>query len=709
MALTVPRGGVIAGASTTVQVAKPETANIIAEFGNRMQQHGMAWADKQRQRVVQKQQLDMTRDYGLARLEAERLTDPAEIGAFWDAKNAELDEKYVTSQTDPEIASALGIARQETADRHTIGLAGRQVELERSQQEADWIEASQLIVTEAVTADPDTLAMLIEQGEARIDSSELDPAEKAKRKQALRETVFTTRAKAMVDRDPAGFLAAVEAGEYSELGEKREDLTVAAENALARQAAKAEKDAELATKEARTSVGKRFDAISSLAGDGFSVVDEEYLNNPELVALAAGDPDIEIKRQEALAAVNLRNKLPGLKQMTIEEWDQWLAAAKARKLKEPFEANEIKAGQKYRDKAAADRASDAVKALTGVVDVPVLPEFSADTATDWAVALGLRIGFDIGVREQGLAGTQAILSKAEIAQLDKVADPKGDLGASTALVDAIVSGSDGNPAAVLAAMGADSSFRQAVTLYARTGDVGLRDSILRGRQKIATGTIPMPSETDISSVFHDLTGNHFASGSPEERAIMEATTAIYADTALDIDKDARSGSDWRGDRNARDMMERAILRATGAAPDDRGNLTIGGLQEINGYKVVLPVGVPQAGVERMWDNIEEQLDGYELDRSLAGGRGGWVRKTYEDGKSPDPLRAFAAGSLYGGKPALGDNPAGMLDYLQMRVVDENLGIYRLVTVIDGIEREVGQEDGTEYFFRLSDLMQGAKQ
>lgn len=694
--LTVPRAPVIVGRTANVDTTPVagRAAATMAEGGNRMLEAGLQLQAQRRQRELRRTELNVARDMGQARLEVDQLGDPEQIGPAWDAKRAEIRQRYITDDTDPEVAAALDLSMQELGDRHGLALAGKVVSLERSATEADWIAAREAIVTEAGTADPTTFGALIEVGEAGIDARVhqglIDPAQGAQEKQVLRQEVYGNRAAAGIAADPAGWMAAAEAGEYDALGgTKLGSLKISAQKELDRRAAAAKIEADKEAKARSDAIGRRLDTIADLALEGRVVVDEAYVNDPEV--------QTHPKWAEAMAAVALRDEVPDLRQMTVTQLDGLISAEEQKPLDEKFQHERLVVLRATRDKAAAAYAADPVKAAgTQGITVPALAEFDATDPGPFAEGVAARIGFGQWMQDNGYSDRLAIFSNDDRGRLKTVIDPKAPAEPKLALAQSLVAGAGTNVGDALNALDADPVFRRSVRLIGTPGNEQVAGEILRGQQKIALGTVIVPGANLQTRVFDEMTGGVF-DGNPALKAeIMATATALYADSAAGIDPESQSGKSWLDDDTAVATYEAAIQRVLGATPDGSG-----GLQQVNGAPVVLPPGVTADRVEQTTRFLQLQLEGRIRENS-----GEW---SPPDTVAPEQrMRAFTAAGIHGVGPDLADTPKALLTQLQLRREGET-DVYEFVYSLNGRPTPVPMADGSghPYRFHLPSLLREA--
>lgn len=708
MPLTIPKAGTISGRAPQLQVAEPQGAAVLAEFGNRMLEKGMQWKAEQRAMKTRQDELNSARDLGRARLKVEQIGDPAQIGPTWDAEFAEITSRYITPDTDPEVAAQLKLWMQGLGDRHAEALAEKTINLGRSQQEAMWIDMRQLITTEAATADPTTFQALIEMGEASIDERAakglIDPAKAAEEKQALRSEVYSARAMTAIEADPAAALAAAEAGEFTALGaEGVAKLKLDAKTEIDRRAAAQAKADEVASKARTDAVDKRLKTIGDLALDGRIAVDEADLANPEAQQSA--------EYPRARAAVELRKEIPGLRMMTVAELDTLIETETKRPIKEPWENERLTALRDLRDKKAAAYDTDPkAAAVADGMPVPEMPSFDPADPGAFAAALAAAGSFDGFLREKGYTRRSALFTTDQKAELKAVIDPKADAAPKVALAEAILQGTDGNPAPVLAAMEADLVFRRGLKVLDLTGDRALTEEILRGGQKVEGKTVVLPSRNEQVLAFDALTGGTFADAPALKEEMMAAAVALYADGAAGIDAETTATEGWIADGEAYALYQKSVQRLLGALPDDNGELTVGGIQEVNGALTVLPRGLSVRQVETGFDALSNRLMGGVLSQGYNMATADYSPSWDFSGADAMPpearLAPFKAASLYGGIPDFGADPSAFFAGLSLHRLGET-DVYEFRYLDRGRSVTVRQTDGYPYHFRLADLMREA--
>ena len=710
MSITVPRAGVIGGRSADVRVATPDVGDAIAQLGQRIQQKQQAMQAQSREITVRRTQLDMTRELGQARLEVEQLNDPAAIDAEWGARSAAVRQKYLgpdeTGQPrlDPEAQATLDLAFTGLNDRHMLDLGQKAISLQQSQANAEWMRMQNQIIADAVTADPVSRDAYLEQADAniaaRIASGAITLEEATQEHLATRRAVFEGQGRLQISADPEGFLAAAEAGEYDDLGDGLTTFQLAAQGQIAKRDAEAAKAAEVAAKERYDAIGKRLSDQTSLMASGFVVTDEAWLNDPEVQA--------HEKYPAAKAAQSLRDELPGIRQMTVAELDAQIAAETARPVTHKYQTERLAVLKSWQGEAAMAMETDFVgHAQKARMAVPDLPDFDPNAPGDFIEGVSRRVTFNSYAHEQGYTRSQAIFSQAERDRLKPVLDPKAPAPAKLALAQSMVAASGGRVQPLAKAAGADPVFSRAATVLAQTGNAGLAEEILQGQQKAALGTVNLPTQPQMTTIFNQLAGGAFDSNPAMKAELMEAARALYAASAESVAPDGKDSIlSFMDDDAAVNLFSASVQRVLGASADRSGDMTVGGLQEVNGAPTWLPPGIGVADVESAWDGLASQLRG-KVKMELYGS------PTYGfDSSQPEPdrLRAFRAASIDGALPDLGPDAARRLDTLTLQRVGET-EVYELRYSHNGRSYTVpraGDPAGRAFRFSLPDLLAEAR-
>lgn len=709
MTLTIPQAGPIAGRAAQIRVEATDTGSLLAQAGQVAQQIGSRMEADRLDRQAQKLQLDATRELGQMRLEFEQNTDPDAIDTQWPQRVAELKDRYLKgrdengmARVDPRIADRFGMAVTELADRHAFALGSRAIDLRRAQREAIWIGQRQEIVTQGATTDQGTLDVLLADGEAAIEAralaSGLDAEQVAREKADLRASVYGQRADALIASDPQAFLVQADAGAFNDLGEDLTRYRISAQAAVDQRAAAEVKAAEIAEADRTKAIDKRLAEMTGILDAGRTPVDIAFLDSPEAKARPGW--------ARAKAAQQLQADMPGIRQMTVAELDETIAAEAVRPIGEEWENQRLTVLRQWRDQAEAKWNTGAVEqARAAGMPVADLPEFDPQDPGAFTAGLAKRFALDVYLQDKGFTRSQGLLDATEKAQLLAIVDPKADAAPKVALARSILAASGGRPDRMMAVLGADPVFARSLRLMASTGSDDLATEILRGQQRQTLGTVNLPTAANQRTLLNGVTGGAFDADPGLQAEILASATALYADSAAGINADGTdSVLPFMDDTEAVDRFSQAIQRVTGAMPDADGQLSIGGVQQIGDSFVSLPVGTPKVVVETGLANLERHLRGQRWNPAL---------KMWDSSATdapPDRLRAFRAAGLDGAAPDLGKTPADLFPNLSLHRVTENSDVYEFRYSVQGRSYTVRRADDAKnraYRFRLSDLMREA--
>lgn len=699
MSLTVPRAGVTAGRAPGIQVETDETGAAVAQFGARLAQAGDAILNDALDRQATRLQIDMTKALGEARLEFEQMNDPDAIDAGWQQRAAELRQRFVTGDertpVHPRLRERVGQAFDELSNRHALALGARAIEARRNQRQAYWAEYSTEVLSQARTADPDTRAVLLEQAIRQVDAdlaaNNITPFEAAQRKITLREEAANAAAIGLIDSDPAGFLERVDAGEFNDLApEKIETYRNRAQSSIEQAAAASQREAEAAERERQTVIGQQLDTIAGIAGKGLVSAEEtDFLSSPD----ARSHP----KWPEAMAAVQLRDEIPGLATLTPAELEERLAAERAKPLTAEYQAERVAVLERLVDETRQGWSADGVAyAREKGFRVPEIPPFDPANPSAFEDGLRFRLSFAARATAEGYTESPPIFDGEELAQYREIAAPSADPAVRAELARSIWRATDGRPEVVTRLLEGDPVFSYATGLIGATGTTTLAREMFRGQQKIAEKTVNLPTQRDQVIVFDELTAGMFEA-SPEIKAqILAATQALYADNAAGIDPDEVTGGRFR-DGDARTSYETAMQRVLGASPDANARFTIGGVQELDTGWTLLPPGISRDRANEAIRKIDMQMRGAAWDPQL----GTYVFNELANGV--DPFRGLRTASLTGQAPDLGENRRERWGEVRMVAIGDDR--YKLVwDAGDGRVLDVPDENGARYEFSLRKLI-----
>jgi hypothetical protein len=722
MALTVPTSGLAGGRAANVQVAEfrpgtpPDTGATISRLGDAMLQIGTGLENDRLSREAQRLDIDMTRDLFRMRQEFEQTNDPDAIDRDWPARLAQLKQQYLTGVADngaPRVdrknRERFDLAFTSLADRHAMELGARAITLRQAVDVAQGAEMRNELVVQGAVVGDEVLPELIARGEAWIDGQAAkygtDAATVQTQKAEFRASIYSQRADTMIANDPAGFLTAAEAGTFNSLGEDLTAKKLAAQAQLNQNAAREQKAAEVAIKEAAAARDDRIKTVIDIFAQGRTPADAAYLETPE----AKESP----LWAQGKAAAALDAEFPDLRLMTPEQLDEQIAREEARPITEPWENERLTVLRGWREQAASGWNTTPVEtAREAGLPVPEMRAFDPAQPEAFAEDLSRAVRFQNDVlHEWNYTKAPAVFDKDTQTQLTAVLAPDADPAAKLSLLSAIVQGAGADRDAVLDQLGVKPEVKRAAYLLATSPAAyqGLVQDALAGQQKLALKTVQVPSERVAGVMFDEVTGGALAGmPEPKRRQIIDLANALYASQAAGIDPDAPEGTltTFLQDPARVTLYQEAVRRATGALAGD-----VGGVQQVRvgttgaprEYQVALPAGQPAAPVSGALTALQLSLQG--LTRDEARSRNVYVAGG--DAPSAFAMTALQKASIDGRVPDFGPDPAEYFKGLRIQRIGDS-DVYRFVDVSAGRPQIVGDADGREYRFKLPDLIRHTK-
>ena len=762
MPLTIPRAGIDAGRAANM-AGQPlqidPAAEAMAKLGDVITQRASAWQAENDAMILNRMNVDMARDMGRAQLELSQSNDP-NIDQLWQAKSAEIRAKYLNA---PNLHTGLRekatMVFDNMATRHELAIGQQAIALRNSYREANWMTQRETSMAEAASAPQETLDDLLMAGENAIrtkgQANGTPPDQIEAEVQTYVKDIMLSRAKGDIARDPEAFLA--NADQYQSLGAVQADLILDAEVAIAARREKEAKAQEQAIKEQQTAIGDALkDGMASFAlgRQWTGEVDDKdpaVTNHPLYPQYAA--------------AKGLRDDKITIGLKTPDELQALIEAERAKPIGSAWQNDRLKLLQDTLEATKTAWAKNSVDAAKAAGLLPADDVLQFDPANPQAFAAGLakRMMFDDTVRPKYTRFGQGLFGSDEAPALQAIMAPEKDAAPKVALLQslAVQRAPAAQVDAALAAIGGGAVEKRALRLLRDTGDAALVERVLRGQQQVKLGVVSLPPEKARQMIFAEATGRVFDDSPQLAQQIMESASAVYAAEAAGVNPDGdNSIIPFASDTAAQDMFRAAVQRVTGVASDANGEPVIGGLQEVNGAKVVLPQGVHRSEVEEALDNATYQLRGMQFNAVSKA----WVNPALDeytsdagryaaaqpgddrftgtdlanaraDGTAPyaaseplddtyalngnrtaqakaatkpdaDPYRAFRAASAVvpNARPQLGRNPAAALQDVQFKRLGET-DYYQMIwngsVVLD--------EDGVEYRMKLTDFLKGAQQ
>ncbi|MBW4710738.1 hypothetical protein KX928_23355 [Roseobacter sp. YSTF-M11] len=701
MTLTIPRAGINAGRAARVQPTEADAAGAaVAQVGDAMLQAGARLENDRLSRENARNQVSLTKDLNDLRLRMESLGDPDQIDAEWTAGVEAVRQKYAEGLTedgrpmvDPRNAEAFGLAVTDLASRHGFQIGLKSLQKRQSQRAATYIDYAATATQAAVGSDQDTRDTLIANGHRQIDdmvtAGVISPEQAAKRKIALGQDIDNAAAIGMVAEDPAGLIAALDAGEYSALpGETQARYRVQANAALAALEAQGRKEAEKLQSEQQKAIGQRLGEITDIAQAGRTAVDEAWLASPDVKA----HPDYG----KAVAAIALRDATPQIAQLPPAKLDELIAAEKNSKVTKKFQTERLEVLQDLRAKAVEQLDKDPLAHLQSVgIDVPALPVFDPADPVAFGRALADRVAFSEQIRMQGYTTERRIFDNEERATIKALAAVDQDPQTRLDLAVQLTAGLPPQNADAVAEVIDDPVFSHAGSLVTNGGARALGLEILRGQQVIAEENLILPGAQKRLDPIYESLGPVFADLPGGERVqanVMAAADALYA---------RRGRGVVQSDQVDEDLYRQALHEVMGGIGQFDGRNAQGGVQEVRDSFTILPMGISSG-------QAEDALESLGMRRRQA------VENQPRSGRGFEFDPAFLSEQLArvgsaGNPPVIAGQPIDRttLDNLELQAVGDDRFIFTYRVSDDRITT-LQTADGQTYEFSLRALIGEAR-
>lgn len=459
--------------------------------------------------------------------------------------------------------------------------------------------------------------------------------------------------------------------------------------------------------EARTrqsnEIEDRLDLINDAAKDFRTASDEDILSDPMVWEL---HPD---KAREAASRVAFRDTFPGFMSLPPAEMERQIAAERERPVDAEFQLDFLKPME---DAAKAARA--------GLREDPIAfaqqhfgnSEMGAPPKLDIEAALTDQRGFIRAVQEReqyakflqenGFTSDFVPLSKEEATALGTILGAEQDPLARAILVDTMVRAA---PEATLAALNqaeVDDNIKFGAGLSVATGNAILLKEAMVGQELIKAGQVSLPKNSrnmnaiapSVSLAMSGLPG-----GAEAQAKVMRFAEALYAANSTGVTDESQQAK----------IMEKSVQRALGQSTNASGEVT-GGVQEVMGFDVALPVGVSAKEVEAF------MTAPLPIMRNFPDRIGGLFEPAAPEGLGmiPEPalrMDLMRDASRWGGEPTFNGTPITSDAFRdgRMRIVATGGPYYRMEYIGQGgvgSGINVTQPDGSIYEFDLKKLIGG---
>lgn len=607
MTLIVPEAGANPGRAARAQeVPVSRAGSALGDLGEVMLNVGLGLQQDQLEREMKRAKVDLTRDVNTLRLEIEQIGDPDLADEAWNRGVSALRNQYTAPDENGRVrvqqrnAEDFGLMFDSLTNSVGFDIGRRNLGLRNAEHEASWLSYSREVVDAAARANPDTRAIMLEEGFGMIESDlaagRIDAAEAERRRQRVAEDVDNTRARRMVADDPAGFLAVVQGGDFDGLsGEAIAQYEVQAQNLLQAQEKRRADEAERLRREREAEIGDELKDLRSIYSAGRDAADETLLLSPD----AETHPDYA----ETMAARSLRNEGHLLAELNLSQIDALIAGEKTRKLEEPWQAERLPLLERWRDTHAKGYRTDPVGHRQSLgLPVHEIPEFDPSDPAPFLKALQLRRLDAEAMVKDGLTDDLRLFSEEEAATLASMAGVEADPESRLALAGAL-SQADPVAAAAVSRVLDDPVFSHVAGLVGDGATGAVARDILRGQRVLAEKTVVLPPERDRKGEAFNYLKGYFAglpAGQDVEASVIAAADALYA-TRMRLTGPVEDIDDT--------VYTQALHEVMGGTGRQNSREARGGLQDYNGAPTILPRGVRTSEVRETFSGIASDLAG----------------------------------------------------------------------------------------------------
>ena len=425
--------------------------------------------------------------------------------------------------------------------------------------------------------------------------------------------------------------------------------------------------------------------IIAAAENGQTAADEAILDDPNVLA---ANPELA---SEAAAKVALRDRMPGFFSLPPSEMDAMIAEQRALPVEQGWQIDIPNAMQTARNAAVAALDKDPIAYAQERLPQkpPALDDFSPDAPERFISSMEARRDYANGLVEAGYIDAPAFLSNAEIESLSGAMSKSSPPEIRAALAGAIVSGFGEDAPTVFKALKVDAVTSWGGALMAKGGSGALATEAMRGQAIIDENQAQLPPEaewrTAFQGNFREVMADLPVDTIQAEADLMKFAKALYANRAAAPGFEADEAT-----------MTEAIQAALGQTTDPRGE-PVGGVQEMFGQKVLMPIGQNAARVEAAFKKgMMEEVGAGQAFGAMFGGLDASVAPAFWSRVSVQPNGdgTFTSGGVprIGGEPL----PLSMIQNGDVRFVPIGGTQYRMEVKRSGATLDVHTPEGALY-------------
>ena len=621
MTLTVPKAGVIGGATASPRIEANQTGDAVADFGSQLMQVGTRIEKEREQRGLGRARVDMMQGFNDLQTEFDQIGDPDRIDTEFGPRVQELRERTLSNLPEGARADA-GLAFDEMAVAHATRQGRRAVDLRQSAEMATVMAAGDELVRAASIGDADTQAAYRDQMNDQLDSlvarGVMQPDEAQRIRSQVGGQMENARATRMLSDDPDALVAAIDAGEFTTLGGDH------VQGWRARGVSASRTNAARAEAESKRARAEFLGQVSQLARDGTAVLrkGQPYARAAEIADLLA-DPEIAAlpEVQEYAATVMLTEQRPEIAVLPLAEKRKLLAELERQPLDKPYEADTITAlrGMIEADEKQFREDPLGHAAEIGLKAPPDLPDPTTADPAQVVAGLRSRAQYTQSLVAGGYVdrSNARIFTPTEREQWGKLVAEGQSPEVRARMARDLATALGPHAEAAAQEIGADPVFAHVGGGLANGMNERVGREIFEGQRIISGQQVKLPPVTDrrqsffgnFSSLFFDGVAEGWEDQSGTRDQITAAADALYA---YRMRGKAEVASGVMSSTSAGQLAETEYLQAVhevmgGTGKYNKGTAR-GGLQEVRDQITILPQGVSGGDVEDRLDDLARTMD-----------------------------------------------------------------------------------------------------
>jgi hypothetical protein len=438
----------------------------------------------------------------------------------------------------------------------------------------------------------------------------------------------------------------------------------------------------------------QFNTIITAANDGRTSDFDALVNNQ-----AAIEAHPELAR-EAMAMMTVRDNMPGFMGATPTQQAEILAQERARPIGAQWETDVLDAMTKAHNATVKGLEEDPIQyGMSHIRGAPPAldPSMAAADPTAFVSAMNARREFSDRMVQEGWVDQKAIFTVAEAEMFSSLLSKDQPSEVRAALAASLVSGFGPDAVTAFGELDADPVTLFGGQLMAAGGSQAVVAQAFAGQELLDANQVQLPTGSTRIATFAPEVSTALA-GLPNSGAAQEQITkfaqALYASQAQGLDP----SSD-----DAKKLMTQAVNQAMGQTTHPRLG-PLGGVQEVAGHSVLLPVGVSGQKVQHAIQNSFEVVDTGAVGNTaiaLGGIFGMDVGQTELNAEMWQNASPSSAIPMWGNEPM----KRSLFDDGRVRIVAAGGNMYRMEVTVGESVTDITTANGSAYVFDITKLLE----